>query len=241
MPAPTAPIDVTAPAMRQGAGVASGETAPAPTVSRGFDWTQCRSEGGDKDCALCEYAGGVMPCKRIGNFTECPDDNFAGKMKFWHLYNPGVHKNGTVKGACLGLISNRVRDGSALTAWDTEGKVFPGVSREIMVATKVWVTHPDKASKPVGILMFKRVVTHGCYRKRNTVCADVHKMGYCINCQQTPFRFRNIHSEFTTTSDREKFLKECLAHAIDNQGNIKTKFECDAEDVEKTKASLAAF
>ena len=58
-----------------------------------------------------------------------------------------------------------------------------------MVLTKVWATHPTKASKSVGIVMFKRLVTHKCtgnkpaFCKRGDTVADVYKVGYCVNCK----------------------------------------------------------
>merc|ERR1712224_905179 len=45
----------------------------------GFDWTQCQSEGGSKNCALCsDQEGGALSCPKVAvtgqhTGTFCPD------------------------------------------------------------------------------------------------------------------------------------------------------------------------
>lgn len=178
------------------------------------------------------------------NSTECPDDKIFTTGMFWRFISPRGHKDGDVHGTCTNLTTRSTQFGSALAAWDTSGKVFPGVSQETMVVTKAWVTHPDLAPRNVSVLMFKRIVAHKCTNNPNTTCADVHKMSQCIQCREPVFGEEEgqISNEFHQTDGQRKyFLEKCFPNATDNQGNIKTFHECDQESVDKAKATLAAF
>merc|ERR1719324_651927 len=126
-----------------------------------------------------------------------------------------------------------------------------------MVLTKVWVTHPHKASKKVGVVLFKRLVTHTCTGQNPAFCtkgatvADVYKVGYCVKCHYgKPAKDQDVFpqtwAQATKSKHRIKFVKKCLpknwaATALDEEGNIKDKFRCSDEDWKHARASITGF
>merc|ERR1711871_1123270 len=111
----------------------------------GFDWTQCKSEGGSKNCALCsDQEGGMLPCKKVlpydvtshwnhkkvrrGNeISECPDDKMAVKRKFWYVHR-SAHNNYKATGTCVDMNSFVTMVGDPLTVWGA----FPGLGKKSM-------------------------------------------------------------------------------------------------------------
>merc|ERR1719421_1220532 len=112
---------------------ASTSTQPAVSSSKGkgkrrgkgsgFDWTQCKSEGGSMNCALCsDVKGGALPCDKIkpnnwrgyvhgGKSSVCPDDKIMVNKKFF--YQDG----GTGRGVCKTLTHIMALRGQAFTSW----------------------------------------------------------------------------------------------------------------------------
>jgi len=89
--------------------------------------------------------------------------------------------------SCLGFSQGWALKGFAMNSW-----YFPTLGKNL-VTTKVWVTHPTRASKSVGVVIFKRLVTHVCTGAKPSACrrgdtvADVYKIGYCIRCPKNFF------------------------------------------------------
>ena len=184
----------------------------------------------------------MLPCDKVRSGTKpsrCPDDKIMATRKFWRTGSSG---------SCTSLDHGTVLKGVATTTWN-----FPVLGNSSLVLTKAWVTHPSMADKRVGVVMFKRLVTHTCTGARPSFCkkgdtvADVYKLSYCIKCiNQTTLQpqnvFKHTHSEFTTTLERKQFLEECLPNAVNaSTGKIKTGFQCGDDDQLKAMASLAIF
>jgi len=129
--------------------------------------------------------------------------------------------------------------GMTLTTWR-----FPGIGKSL-VLTKTWVTTPHKSDRRVGIVMFKRLVTHTCSGERPNFCekgatvADVHKVGYCVKCDYDVFPSRDAAK--ANNKHRKSFVERCLPKAIDEKGNIKPAFQCDPKDSKLASASIAGF
>lgn len=243
---------------------------PSKPYGGSFNWTQCKSEGGDKNCALCsDVEGGALPCPGI--HKECRDDRIAVTGKFFQV-QPSKFKlseNHKPELLCTPLDAkekNLAMTGEPSTVWGE----FPGLGKESMVLTKVRVSGVHLASSSVGVLIFKRLVTHTCTGKgkagsctKGARVADVYKEGYCIKCRshdgkrttknERVFAPRGKHNEVATeaslvTDDqRREFLDKCLKRsdytlkAIDKDGNIEPKFECKGDDLKKAEASIVGF
>merc|ERR1712118_233487 len=73
----------------------------------GSDWLNCKSEGGTKECAMCDTGGGLLPCSAVQanndkhKSSACPDDKILQTRKFFHQWG-----NGAGRGACHGLDSS---------------------------------------------------------------------------------------------------------------------------------------
>ena len=116
--------------------------------------------------------------------------------------------------------------------------------------TKVFTTHPNKAKESVGVVMFKRLVTHTCTGKNPAACkkgadgkmpvvADVHKMGFCVDCREKIFPNRAVG--YMTEESQKDFLNKCLPKAIDDKGAIKDAYKCTGKDKILAEASIAGF
>lgn len=217
-----------------------GGRADKWTAIKDFDWSQCISESGTKNCALCEDAGGALPCTagdvngdgHKGKASECPDGEMTRKLKY---FSADGFDN-----------TPRCRDmKEAFTPVEsTNFKMFddPGSS----VITKAWITHPHNASPEVGVFVFKRIVTHLCSGKtgtciKDTPIADVHKVAYCVKCPKT-FRGESLepawfkspqawtkHYEWPHTipvADVKEFGKVCFSKAFDPLGEVYPDFDC---------------
>merc|ERR1712153_222763 len=181
-----------------------------------FDWTQCKSEGGTKQCASCKGGdgNGVLPCDKQpkGSSAACPDSKLW-KGKFFNVN--GLSGNG----GCNTLSSPGSLGGSALTAYNFAGGICNSSAPEPpernegrnLVATKGFVGHPNKAPANVAVVMFKRLVMHRCTGIRPAFCkkgdnvADVFKQGFCVKCKPKKY-------------DREGCGKKCEVFSCNNCG-----------------------
>lgn len=204
------------------------------------------------NCALCsDVKGGVLPCnkakakaddgrrrRRRGpekNAVEsCPDDKIMKTRRYYMVKSTGL-------GVCQSLSSATAVAGAAKNTLDK----FPIIGKESKVLTKAWVTHPHMASKPVGVVMFKRLVSHTCTGKgkrgfcqKGATVFDVHKVGYCVKCDKNVF---DSSAAKTEDKERESFVEKCLPKAITAKGKIHPKFRCGEEDKELASAAISAF
>lgn len=184
----------------------------------------------------------MLPCDKVGRSgrrsggksSDCPDDKIATNRRFW--YQSGY----SGKGLCFRLTAPIALSGIAATTWR-----FPVIGKKSLVLTKVYVTHPNKASRRVGIVMFKRLVTHTCTGKRPSFCkkgvtvADVHKVGYCVKCHYNVFASR--WTDRSSHRHRKAFVYNCLPRAFNKQGKLKPGFECSGDDMKLAQASISGF
>ena len=143
-------------------------------------------------------------------------------------------------GRCQSLTDMAALTGSILTT-----RKFPTLGNSL-VLTKAFVTHPHKASRSVGIYMFKRLVTHKCTGKNPTFCksgttvADVYKTGVCVKCDYDVFEVK--FAAQATIKHRESFVNTCLPKAINNTtGELNVDFLCSETDLRYAEASIAGF
>ena len=195
------------------------------------------SQGGSMNCAKCsDQKGGALPCNKVMKGmkpSQCPDDMIVRTRKVW------VQNGMDGKGECQPLTLMQAFTGMTLTTWR-----FPGIGKSL-VLTKTWVTTPHKSDRRVGIVMFKRLVTHTCSGERPNFCekgatvADVHKVGYCVKCHYNVFPSDDATK--ANNRHRKSFVESCLPKAIDEKGNIKPAFQCDPKDSKLASASIAGF
>jgi len=158
-------------------------TSPTPPPSPPFNWTQCQSEGGPKNCAKCKSGAlgdnGALPCDSAS--VDCPDNKLWTGSYFLHEKATTRKPRGIP--TCSTLERNGV-SGSTMSNYDFPGGIGNSSAVKLdrnLVATKVLVAHPDGASFNVGVVMFKRMVMHRCTAK-SAVCkegdqvADVFKV-----------------------------------------------------------------
>lgn len=210
-----------------------------------FDWTQCVSEGGSKKCALCDDAGGVLPCskveqaylrkgvKKMGHkSSKCLDSKVMANQRFFYV-------DGVTGGPSCASFRLSALKGFAKTAFGQWAPLGPDAN----VFTKVFVTHPQKASRSVGMILVKRVVTHHC-SKTTTSCdkgalvADVFKTGLCVKC--TKDVFAHTLTAKMQQSEQEAFIK-CLPGAFKSDGSLKNEYACTGKDVQYAQASLMSY
>ena len=129
--------------------------------------------------------------------------------------------------------------GTSLTTYK-----FPTLG-ESLVLTKASVVHPHRASSEVGIVMFKRLVTHNCTGDNPTACtkgtvvADVFKMAHVIKCQHKVFA--NTNADGTATEIKD-FVTNCLSKAVHPDGKLKQAYNCtDWADLHHAEAAIAGF
>jgi len=132
-----------------------------------------------------------------------------------------------------------------------------------MVLTKVWVTHPHKADPQIGLIMFKRIVTHVCTGnmpdscKEGDIVADVHKVGMCLKCRRkfapvkrrrnSPSAAYNSHYSSGSLEENKRFLT-CLKEGLNaTDGSIMPDYACPRQARRRTApyspatASIAGF
>lgn len=174
------------------------ETLDAANGGKGWviangDFSECASEGGLAQCALCDHERGALPCSLITNApvggmtsviaSECP------VTKWWTM---GFY---TSTGKCNSYTTGD--QNVPLRSWST--KIFPGLwSSQLnrttvkttkfvpVVITKGFVDHPFPMGPTSGIVGNKRVVLHYVYNNETAKyeqVGDVSKRAYCIsNC-----------------------------------------------------------
>ena len=183
-------------------------------------------------CALQPWPGPGRRGKGTHKSSNCRDDKIMVNRKFFR-------QDGS-KGRCVELTRSSALGGIARNNWN-----FSILGKKSLVLTKAWVTHPHRTSKRVGIVLFKRLVTHTCTGENPASCtkgatvADVHKVGYCVKCHFNVFR--TIYAALATKKERISFVQKCLPKAVDEKGNIKPAFQCTGEDKKKAMASISAF
>ena len=192
------------------------------------------------NCALCsDVEGGALPCDKVRKgkkSSDCPDDKIMANKKFFRVR---ASRDGL--GKCIPFNESKgLLLGVAESTWK-----FPILGEKSLVITKAWVTHPHQASKPVGVFLFKRLVTHTCTGENPAFCtkgvtvADVHKVGYCVKCDFDVFP--NIGAGRAKEEHRISFVTKCLPKAIDKEGNIKPAFRCSGRDMKYATASISGF
>merc|ERR1712195_195657 len=242
----------------------------APTEAPTFDWTQCKSEGGPKNCAKCKGGDddGALPCGSAS--VKCPDNKLWKGRYFTTHYD---------KGLCSSLNPNWVIKGFTQSAYLFPGGIYNSSADKLdrnLVATKALVTHPNGASKDVGVVMFKRMVMHRCtgtntkFCKKGDKVADVFKQGFCVQCKRkkyTPPRypkntydgrrwaacgshkqrpnscavFAHTNSVTETKAQKGAFAGQCFTEAFTSEGIMKDDYQCSEEDMKYASASIAMF
>lgn len=222
-----------------------GSTAELGTALGNLDWKKCKSRGGSKECALCrskETPNGMLDCASIkpkealeaNKYTSCPDHKILETRK--------VFIQGGFGGQCTPMNKEAAIQSTTLTSYE-----FPGVASskhtQNVVLTKLKMGHPHKAGKDIGILVFKRVVTHAA--ADGTVRADVVKKGWCIKCKNKDGTFMKIYkSEVAvkaTDAENKKFIEECAPSAVNATGHLRASNQCTGDDLKYAKAVITAF
>ena len=162
----------------------------------------------------------------------CPDDKIVSNRKYFKQDG----NRGT--GKCKPLDKSDALAGLATTTYK-----FPAPGNSL-VLTKAFVTHPHKAHRSVGIVMFTRLVTHTCTGstsacKKGTTVADVFKVGVCVKCDYNVFP--SITSSDAKDEHKKSFVTKCLPKAIDAKGTVKAGFRCTGDDKKYADASVAGF
>ena len=160
------------------------------------------------------------------------------KRKFWGQSG----SQGT--GLCVDYTHVNALSGQSLTTW-----IFPGTdvapNKPSLVLTKAMASHPHKASRRVGYLVFKRLVTHTCTGqnpgscKKGEVVADVYKIGFCVKCNTNIFPSTSV--TLATDTHRKNFVTSCLPTAIDPTGQVKANNRCTGDDLKLAEAAIAGF
>jgi len=169
-----------------------------PTEPPTFDWTQCKSEGGTKNCAKCKGGdlddNGALPCDSAS--VDCPDNKLWKGSYF--LWKTSLTRGGVAFSTprCTSLRMPEALKGLTMSTYDFPGGIGNSSADKLdrnLVATKALVTHPDGASKDVGVVMFKRMVMHQCtgtkpdFCKKGDKVADVFKQGFCVQCKRKKY------------------------------------------------------
>lgn len=218
-------------------------------VARGsaFDWTKCESEGGTDNCALCDDAGGALPCKEASEALEkkkgddtspyrmCTDGNIGQNRMHWRVLTNG--KTGRCNNK--NTISSSTLRGAAQATWNFSPRLG-----DAMVVTKALVTRPYGADNHVGMFVFKRLVAHKC-SKRTDWCAkgdvvmDTYKIGYCVACKRKQWS----GGEWSQPTDDEKraFFTGCFKTAFGANGEIEKDYRCKKEERKQAEALMASF
>merc|ERR1711871_552797 len=200
-----------------------------------FDWKQCISEGGSKNCALCNNAGGVLPCDKpspSNKASACPDNKILKTGSYFRVRQGGA-------AVCHPTDALAARVGTAQTTWKY------ATLGDSLVLTKSMIAHPALSHKKVGVFMFKRIVSHKCTGhntnacKKGSVVTDVVKLGWCIQCDYDVFS--DERAARATDEQRKDFMTNCVPKAIDANGAIKKDYKCTGDDERRAGASIAGF
>ena len=160
----------------------------------------------------------------------------------WWFYMKGQHG---YSGYCMDFSNNGgtyTLTGNTIATWK-----FPFLGSDSMVATKAWITHPQGADRPVGVFMFKRLVSHKCTGRagkaslctQGTIVADVYKYASCVRCDYDVFETKWAGN--AEKRHRMDFSNKCLKRAIGVNGEVKKRFRCTKEDLKYAQAAIATF
>merc|ERR1712166_1047198 len=214
-----------------------------PTEPPTFDWTQCKSEGGTKNCAKCKGGddNGALPCGSAS--VDCPDNNLW-KGRFFEVFPLQRGRLGTQ--GCSALMDEHVRKGNTLSAYAFPGGIGNSSADEIdrnLVATKALVAHPDDADPNVGVVMFKRMVMHQCTGTKPEFCkegdkvADVFKQGYCVKCKSK----RYTRADCGHKVHWDQAGRRSIKHTTDNCTVFKSHKASDVTDEQKKAFATQCF
>merc|ERR1712166_1344682 len=200
-----------------------------------FNWAQCRSEGGDKDCAKCKggrlarplargEAPGALPCDVIPmkmdgkpllplnkvTSDNCLDQELHIKGSFFMVSGAGPGRDQAGWGGtpeCQKFTTLFGLKGIVQTTY-----FFPCMYGTL-VATKALIAHPHQTKESVGVVMFKRTVIHKCtgakpeFYKEGDEVADVFKQGFCVRCPTKAYSY-----------NPPRMVKQCSLYAM-SMGN----------------------
>lgn len=174
------------------------ETLDAANGGKGWviangDFSECASEGGLAQCALCDHERGALPCSLItdapvGKVAQMPSV-IASDCPATNWWSLGFS---VIVGKCHSYIDEK---GHGFRST----KMFPGLwssqlnrtTRDTtkfvpVVITKGFVDHPFPMGPTSGLVGNKRVVLHYVYNNETAKyeqVGDVSKRSYCIsNC-----------------------------------------------------------
>jgi len=240
-------------------GVTSRRRGGNPAGNGSHDWKQCLSEGGTKNCAICDNSGskGHLPCNNIdatttsggwrrrstqNKVTFCPDDKIWQGRKFFRIDTAdGVHGG---QGKCIDLSAAVESNGDARlkgTSSTAFGK-FKNLGSSGYVQSKNYIAHPSSDTMGLAAVVFKRIVTHICTGHRpnsctaGTVVADVFKVGNCIKCPMNIYS--NKWESNAKDSEGGKFIRDCLPNAFSTDGTVKAGYRCTSESDRKAAAAV---
>eukprot|EP00657_Telonema_sp_P-1_P004277 TRINITY_DN19890_c0_g1_i1.p2 TRINITY_DN19890_c0_g1~~TRINITY_DN19890_c0_g1_i1.p2 ORF type:complete len:116 (+),score=20.47 TRINITY_DN19890_c0_g1_i1:880-1227(+) len=84
------------------------------------------------------------------------------------------------------------------------------------ILTKAATFHPDKAQESVGGIALKRMACHRSGDADNKVKCGTYKVGHCIDCKSTSFKFLVKWEGGAEKEEKQKFAKKCVAIAFAN-------------------------
>ena len=233
-----------------------------------FDWSQCKSERGSKNCALCDLAGGGLPCSHIkepadpthkwhgcksGLYADCPDG------KIWETGRYFSMREG--KGECIpvsyslqkqkkkcprkGSMIRGALNADITVKWASVHTGLPGgmTAANASVAAKALVkplAHSESVAY-TGLFMFKRMTLHT--GKNGTFVGDTYKIAWCIRCKTKKPIFEK---HWLITDDQKRnFMDNCFRRAFIRKGKlagqIQEDWQCSAKDLTLAKREVALF
>jgi len=231
-----------------------------PTEAPTFDWTQCKSEGGPKNCAKCKGGdlddNGALPCGSAS--VKCPDNELWKGSYFFHsltevlrrssyFHLPVLRRGEAASGLCSPLTLPSVMTGVTQSTYDFPGGIYnssaPSRLGRNLVATKALIAHPDDAHANVGVVMFKRMVMHQCTGTKPEFCkegdkvADVFKQGYCVKCKSK----RYTRADCGHKVHWDQAGRRSIKHTTDNCTVFKSHKASDVTDEQKKAFATQCF
>merc|ERR1719498_332011 len=250
--------------MELGEEVAKGEPAEESSTTQ-MDWSQCQSEGGTKNCAVCEDSNGGLKCSHASgdSISDCKDDAIGINKKAWKPVTIDPLSGGW-RGECGSFRDTEVMKGVTIINNVVHDSIYPdsesGGRDHIIIASKQYAGHPHMLNGNVGAIIFKRVVSHTRASDQKSV-ADVYKVGYCIKCPQITGSqtrgsihagycrnganecsvFSNIHATKTQEYERVNFVTWCAAAAFDKSGGLKPSYTCSESEAKPVQGLISSF
>jgi len=221
-----------------------------------FDWSQCTSEGGAKDCARCDNSGGVLPCSLFKSKSDnahnaalnCKDSELLKTLTFFVPPDASV-PGGDIESLCKGFDSKMAAAGYVQTASE-----FPTLGNTSVVMSKARVAFAggQVVRNNVVVLMFKRVVLHMKQDSTKKKMGDVFKEGFCIRCDRgwknTFSDLKNVFPDLHVTRSailekhRISAVHECLQDVLNPEtGMLKKENQCKETDKKFADAEILAF